>query len=1583
MEGTVNHAYAYAELYNAPEKEKAKALRELGAKDERVPSYKEFVGLITGKNYPYLKEINEILKLRKKGLINLLPEFVKRAEALEINPSKKNAEKWEKEVSKELGSEVLKAAHPDFEKVIQVSKEIKLEDRLNEAKTKDAKVVVIGVGLSDKDKTGLAMHRPKEVIFFPEGAFPYLTGDLQARLNKRLPVSDQLLVVTVVLNQKGDVAKEFQKAIDILKDYAATQKIDIAAIRRDSQGNIKPNIILPKGIDLKAWLEYNELKVYIEDNRSVLEQKGISKTVIDQVLSSKEGQIDWKDVPEADKKKILEVLENKGAVPLTLNDLNDIIKKLSLKEPAEEERGLEFLEALEVLKSPAKLGKFDIKLIRKETEKAKLIKDRDELRKTVTYSNAQIVGKAAYSETAKNILNFSQTMEQNPEKVSLIVREPVANHFLVQDLGRFLNIPIYEPPANLNGEQYFSKLMGGIKETHPDSLVIETRFNSQPGVALFYRTRENETFALKYEGEKINNIRWEGQVSNILNEGAVLLEFGKLEDFFKISPSRYSRMVEEAKALINYYREEVLKYNASKPTILVPAYGGLNYPSSHFIAEGKDSLGAIMELSAEELQKLRTPDYISGVRTDKLQTIEDSLKVGWEAHDIFREEKLFGNDFNNFKSFIYSMIKAESDFDIRAESPKGARGILQVMSKTWDSTVKKLLESKKINEGWDFDLAFDIEKNLKVGLAYFAEILEQIAKDNPQASSEEILQLSLASYNAGPNGKDVKEGRIPQNKETPAYVKKVMAYWKNGQLSPRDKFEISFLAQESDQIAQNQRRLGIIEARLKDFDLEIIKLNKEKVAAEYTNPQSIIEALKNRQIGKALELAWIRIKNIGSVSGLKIDLALRDRQYNEAIGTTLSYIGLKFDLTKDNIKRLMKGFGAEDFDVFIKKVGNSAEYVKTIEANINQQRGLKSDRLSPDKIKEIDVKIKGLEADKEGFKLVNEDYVRTVFAGRESVGFLASKIEWLRELLMPSLRENREKKEKHTKDIERLTMLNKILSLMERYNVTPEQINHQGARNLFNTYLSASAKYPEAKAKIGGEEISIQYNTQMSLGERQKNITAIINYQRYALAMLYTGKEDSANRNNRIAYQRLANGGGSEKNEELLKWQQKEVVVNRHLEILKQNIESNLAIILNLEDARQDITKAIKKERFKVSQKQEQDKQEDKELQDQKQYLRDKKQEKDLKRLEVSAKAKLHWGMVLAEAELKRLNAELERLNKALEHLNKESEEAKKKEAEKARTQQAIQSLNGLKVRLGSQDMRFAGTKENTTILDLIIAKPEKANQIRDLMKTARQNLGQKEKYVRALDHLTSNFIAEEEISKLNNEQKKLAQLKDAEERKLKEAEIPLRINLAGFKKDYHRLSYQEIFKVLLPRELAEKQRLENSIKQYEAKDSELNKAIERLNAHKAISEGSDKVVDLILKGDLENAKKELQVVLKIKYDFNMLNNEERGILRNLLIEQYELEIKKLCETYKPAISDKATNDMVEKIVERIVGITKGYVRNASLDQLVKLENNINRIMNGQNPFDQNDQKTQTIFKGVDEVLNKIKRLVDLANVYT
>ncbi len=83
---------------------------------------------------------------------------------------------------------------------------------------------------------------------------------------------------------------------------------------------------------------------------------------------------------------------------------------------------------------------------------------------------------------------------------------------------------------------------------------------------------------------------------------------------------------------------------------------------------------------------------------------------------------------------IYSIIKAESNFNVKAKSNSNAIGIMQIMLKTAQETANNLNMSEITEE----DL-YDAETNIKIGIRYFKNLVTKY--DN--------YILAIIAYNAG------------------------------------------------------------------------------------------------------------------------------------------------------------------------------------------------------------------------------------------------------------------------------------------------------------------------------------------------------------------------------------------------------------------------------------------------------------------------------------------------------------------------------------------------------------------------------------------------------------------------------------------------------------------------------------------------------------------------------------------------------------------------------------------------------------------------------------------------------------------
>ena len=107
------------------------------------------------------------------------------------------------------------------------------------------------------------------------------------------------------------------------------------------------------------------------------------------------------------------------------------------------------------------------------------------------------------------------------------------------------------------------------------------------------------------------------------------------------------------------------------------------------------------------------------------------------------------------ETFVRSVMKAESDFQPGAVSPKGAIGLMQLMPET----ARELGVDPK-----------DPHQNADGGAQYLRELLAKYEGDPNQ------VLLALAAYNAGPAAVERYHG-VPPYRETREYILRVLKNW--------------------------------------------------------------------------------------------------------------------------------------------------------------------------------------------------------------------------------------------------------------------------------------------------------------------------------------------------------------------------------------------------------------------------------------------------------------------------------------------------------------------------------------------------------------------------------------------------------------------------------------------------------------------------------------------------------------------------------------------------------------------------------------------------------------------------------------
>ncbi|MCB1763400.1 MAG: lytic transglycosylase domain-containing protein [Gammaproteobacteria bacterium] len=108
-------------------------------------------------------------------------------------------------------------------------------------------------------------------------------------------------------------------------------------------------------------------------------------------------------------------------------------------------------------------------------------------------------------------------------------------------------------------------------------------------------------------------------------------------------------------------------------------------------------------------------------------------------------------------NLLHAVVRAESAYDPKALSRKGARGLMQLMPAT--------AERYGVSDSWD------PEQNLTGGARYLRDLLDMFDQD---------MKLAVAAYNAGENAVRKYGNKIPPYPETLQYVQKVVSLYQTG-----------------------------------------------------------------------------------------------------------------------------------------------------------------------------------------------------------------------------------------------------------------------------------------------------------------------------------------------------------------------------------------------------------------------------------------------------------------------------------------------------------------------------------------------------------------------------------------------------------------------------------------------------------------------------------------------------------------------------------------------------------------------------------------------------------------------------------
>lgn len=135
----------------------------------------------------------------------------------------------------------------------------------------------------------------------------------------------------------------------------------------------------------------------------------------------------------------------------------------------------------------------------------------------------------------------------------------------------------------------------------------------------------------------------------------------------------------------------------------------------------------------------------------------------------------YSKEYNVDSLLIFSIIKAESNFNEKAMSSSGAKGLMQLMENTAEEISQNINEPLK-----SYDNLFNAETNIKIGTKYYADLLKNYNGN---------MLLALTAYNAGMGNVNqwIEDGIIKNDgsdienipyKETNMYVRKIIRNYK-------------------------------------------------------------------------------------------------------------------------------------------------------------------------------------------------------------------------------------------------------------------------------------------------------------------------------------------------------------------------------------------------------------------------------------------------------------------------------------------------------------------------------------------------------------------------------------------------------------------------------------------------------------------------------------------------------------------------------------------------------------------------------------------------------------------------------------
>ena len=268
-------------------------------------------------------------------------------------------------------------------------------------------------------------------------------------------------------------------------------------------------------------------------------------------------------------------------------------------------------------------------------------------------------------------------------------------------------------------------------------------------------------------GDKKQSMQWYKEATKYLST-----YYGQLA-FLKIKPNEKFELIDQAK-VEDAYRKNFYKKELVKIIHLLDELNKDKYTKDILKHIANDNINSGSEILAAELAS-NISRYDFAIQISKLASYQKRFHNDFNYPIISTPNYVNGRKIPE-SAFILSLIRQESEFDMRANSHAGAQGLMQLMPYTAKLVSKqaKLPYSKS-------RLTSDPEYNINLGSHYIAGLIVQYDGAYPFAT---------AAYNAGPKrvkywkkiNKDPQKKQVDfvdwveliKFKETRNYVQRVM-----------------------------------------------------------------------------------------------------------------------------------------------------------------------------------------------------------------------------------------------------------------------------------------------------------------------------------------------------------------------------------------------------------------------------------------------------------------------------------------------------------------------------------------------------------------------------------------------------------------------------------------------------------------------------------------------------------------------------------------------------------------------------------------------------------------------------------------